>query len=620
MRRALDIAKSKLDELRERDPILDAFFEHGAALFQYACLFVVRGNFVCGRRASGVGAPTELVARIEEPIVAPGIFFRACDLRKPFLAPANPSEADEHLFGLLGRAMPQGLVVPLVVKDRVVAIFLGDLPADPIHARSREAGRSAVELTREEMVLWSGWVGEALERLIVRKKNAGSIPPPGFGGIGSIPPPPALPADMFAPAARSAPSMPSAPALAGALEPEEPVQAEVSVIATMRWGSLALGAALLAVAAGGYWLWSSRRDPDTERIVVPASKLPGYPRALEPAVLVASARSFAENGAELASLRVEFEPTMGLDFTKAPPAPGSGVVSLVLVTPDHETYERIDALGVHSPRMAPRAGCGSVPCALAVPAPSCTFAQLRAAAKQAGLLEGERGTVSYADGRGTSGSGFAGPEWLLAVAGRGRARIDPSACALVPGERLLSPAVALDAIPGGPRVDAFALVALAREHAGLGAGAELLEIAVRGMDSNGKLNLAAPEHRVVFLFADPATTSPKERRWREVNVTRDGMPVVSTETDGRPIPSRILGSVDPPVCHADSLYKTVADAAGGGEVQVTYAADTVASRAGAYKVETGMAGVLRRISDAECVDRATLREAPRPAAPPPKRR
>ena len=176
MRRALDAAKAKLDSLSQRDAILDCFFEHSRELFQFSVLFVIRGDTAQGRNVHGLGAPDDLVSRTALPLSgAPGILQRARDFRRPFVTTSGVTEADTRLFGTLGRAMPAGLVVPLVLRDRVVAIFLGDVPAAPLQERAAELGRSAVELAKDEMLLWTEAVGGALERLIMRRKGSGSV-------------------------------------------------------------------------------------------------------------------------------------------------------------------------------------------------------------------------------------------------------------------------------------------------------------------------------------------------------------------------------------------------------------------------------------------------------------
>ncbi len=192
MGRAIDAAKAKLDSLSDRNAILDCFFEHGRDLFQFSVLFIVRGAIAQGRNVHGLGAHDELVTRISLPMNEAGILQRARDVRRPFVTSGGGlTDADSRLFGSIGRAMPAGVVVPLVLRDRVVAIFLGDGPAEPLQKRGAELKRHPSELAKDEMLLWAEAVGNALEQLILRKKGSASIRPPGMGPVGLAAPLPA---------------------------------------------------------------------------------------------------------------------------------------------------------------------------------------------------------------------------------------------------------------------------------------------------------------------------------------------------------------------------------------------------------------------------------------------
>jgi hypothetical protein len=607
MRRALDVAKSKLASLTERDAILDCFFEHGRSLFQYSALFVVRGDAAHGRCADGVGAPTELVARLTFPLDEPGILTRARELRRPFVASPSTRESDAHLFGSLGRAMPEGLVVPLVVRDRVVAIFLGDVPSDPLQKRAREAERSAVELTKDEMLIWAQSVGEALEGIILRRKGAGgSVPPP---KLGSVPPPPRRPGSLAPPRMPAPGSLyPAEPALsAGAPSPflsplsmsapdEEP---EVAAPSSARGRGFLIGvAAAIAIGAGALAFGLGRGGADVDRVAVAGDKLAGWPKAVDPAGALEAAQTLAGKRA-LASVRAEIGGDAKVDLS-APPKNADGVLLAFTFVGDADEAEvRVDANGMHAPSVRPRSTCDGKPCRVAVPAPKCSMAQIRAAATaEAGLRPEERALVRYGDGQPPDGSGAPGPEWVLSVVGRGHVRLDPASCKPASGERLLPAALPLASIPGAPKdVDPVALLALARAQSGLGDGAALLEIDARGVDAAGHVDLASEGSGITYTFSDPAAGAT--RRWRVVEVGKNGMPVTSAEGDTTPIPSRLTGIASPPTCSFAHVYRTVGNLPQGATARVTYAADTT-GQGGAFTIDVPSVGSHRRIGDAEC--------------------
>src|SRR3954451_1352073 len=124
MRRSIDAARDALATLDDRDAILDCFFEHSKLLFDFAVLFVLRGDSAHGRAIHGIGAPDGLVKSLVLPTNRPGVLARVRELRRPFVTASTGGEVDSQLFGTLGRMMPAGLAIPLVVRSRVVAVVL----------------------------------------------------------------------------------------------------------------------------------------------------------------------------------------------------------------------------------------------------------------------------------------------------------------------------------------------------------------------------------------------------------------------------------------------------------------------------------------------------------------
>ncbi len=615
MRRALDAAKSKLASLTDRDAILDCFFEHARQLFHFSVLFIVRGDMAYGRNVFGVGAPDGLVARLAFSLDEPGVLGRARELRRPFITTSAMGEGDARLFGSLGRAMPMGLVVPLVVRDRVVAILLADGPVAELAQRAVEAGRPAIELTKEEMLVWSEAVGETLERLILRlKATTGSVPPPRLGSGAStsfsLPPPARVPS--FAPPGAPVPSLAAAPPRGGRDLPvsaaaEDPYVSEPPAYLADRrplpWLPIALVTALV-VGAAGFYVWFTK-PVDPERIVLAGEKLPGWPASVDPRASLEPLRTTAglTGKSELASLRAEVGKSGLVDFNAVTTNADGAFLRYVFVTDESEAEVRVDPGGVRAARVQARTVCGGKPCRLPVPLPQCTLAQVWEAAKAAGILDTDRALLTYADGRARDGGGTEGPEWSVAVATRGRVRVDPATCKAVTGQKLMPAAIPLASLPGAPLVDPGALVAVAQAQSGLDADALLLEIDARGVGTAGRVDLNAAESSITYTFADPPAAPGKPRRWREVKVGKEGIPVSSDAGDRTPLPGRFFNSVTPsPACSFGHAYKTAGATAGNGNAlaRVTYGPDIVSARSGLWTIDVQSLGVRKSITDSEC--------------------
>ena len=207
--------------------------------------------------------------------------------------------------------------------------------------------------------------------------------------------------------------------------------------------------------------------------------------------------------------------------------------------------------------------------------------------------------MTYLDGRADSGDGTGGPQWIVEAPGRGRVRLDATTCKLRPRERLVPLPIALSAVPGAPQdVDPGALLATAREQAGLADDALLLEIDAHGVKANGRVDLGAVDGTITYTFADPPGTP--RRRWREVRVTAEGIPSVSMDNDVMPLPARLTGPVSPPTCTFADAYRTLGAEAGNAPARVVYVADAVSAKRGEFRIELGASGIRKRVADAEC--------------------
>jgi hypothetical protein len=165
----LEGARRELDEALDRDAVLDVFFDFTRQYVDYAALFVVLGDLAEGRDAFGDGAPRDKVAGIGVPLELPGMLHVTRN-RRTVLQLVPTGGLDAELMADLGRAPGSPIViVPVVVRGRVVALFVGD------------SGPGGVEVDSLETIsAFALSAGQAFERLIVRRKNARQsvLPPP----------------------------------------------------------------------------------------------------------------------------------------------------------------------------------------------------------------------------------------------------------------------------------------------------------------------------------------------------------------------------------------------------------------------------------------------------------
>lgn len=158
-----DVAFTELDEAIERDTIFDLVFEFARQYFDYTVLFTVHGDIAEGRDAWGEGAARDRVARIGVPLDLPGILSMTRGQKLAITKRPAPDGLDAVLMNDLGR--PGGtecVVVPVIVRTRIVALVFGDGGADGVDPTSVIAINKVVEKA-----------SSAFERVIVRKKLKG---------------------------------------------------------------------------------------------------------------------------------------------------------------------------------------------------------------------------------------------------------------------------------------------------------------------------------------------------------------------------------------------------------------------------------------------------------------
>ena len=163
----VEAARTELEEATERDGIFDLLFDFARQYFDYTAVFVVHGDIAEGRDAFGDGAARERVARIGVPLDLPSVLATVRDKKKALQRVPDADGLDAILMSDLGRpGRTLCVVLPVIVRGRVVAMLLGDGGDTGIDPQTLGDVESIVALA-------SG----AFERLIVRRKLKGTMPP-----------------------------------------------------------------------------------------------------------------------------------------------------------------------------------------------------------------------------------------------------------------------------------------------------------------------------------------------------------------------------------------------------------------------------------------------------------
>jgi len=567
----MDVARAELAKATDRDALIRCYFEHAKTLFQFAVLFVVRGEEAQGLFIEGLGAPSGLVKSLTVSLRERNVLARAAEVTRPFSVHGPGTEGDSMLFGMLGRVITNGVAAPLLVRDRAVAVFLGDLPVDALGPRAREAGREPVDLAREEMLLWSNAVGEAFERLIRTKKKApGSVPPPGLPGISAppltIPQAPPLPTYVAPPATERIEVSPYTPADPLAPAPRARTGLYVGVVA-----------ALLALGAVGGWLvysTSGARKPS-------ARVLPGWPK-VDPAAAIPHVKGTGS----LAAIRAEVDASGKVDFAHDT---ASRLLGYTYVEESAETEVSVAADGIETQRTPTRRRCGAVPCVAPVAPPTCTFAKVFESAKAAGLDQ-ERAWITYADR--FAACAPPGPSWTVVAADRTELVVNPTSCQAEPDDAFVPPAQPIADLGDKQRLVPLDLLARAKQQSGLASDAVLVEIVARGVRDRGVVDMTKPDAGVEYLFADAA--SRVQRRARRVRLEACGLARATAVRD-----LKNPTAAPTPKCSFDDARAYATPRATDAIARVRYKAR---GEDGMWVVETTMAGknVVVEVGDAAC--------------------
>jgi hypothetical protein len=165
------MAQEALGGAQTHGVVLRVLFDFARQYFEYTALFVLHGDMAEGVDAAGPGSGATRIRGIGVPIDMPSILASARERCTPVLARPAEDGIDAVLRGDLQRPMTSPvLVVPVVVRTRVVALLYGDDEELPI--AMQEVG---------DVLSLASLVGKALEQLVLRRKRQKETPPPQEG-------------------------------------------------------------------------------------------------------------------------------------------------------------------------------------------------------------------------------------------------------------------------------------------------------------------------------------------------------------------------------------------------------------------------------------------------------
>jgi hypothetical protein len=159
---ALADAQKAMDEAGDRDAIFEALCRGARSQLPFAAIFTVHSDLAAGRLALGDRwlARVEL-AQVSVPLDRPSSFRTAVNGRAPYLGRVGEEVSDAQALTALGRRPPlPALLVPIVMRDRAVALLYADGAGGPIDSAAMTELSTAV-----------AGASRAFQRLILRAKS-----------------------------------------------------------------------------------------------------------------------------------------------------------------------------------------------------------------------------------------------------------------------------------------------------------------------------------------------------------------------------------------------------------------------------------------------------------------
>ena len=133
----------QLRNAKARDDVAKLVLDYVAQLNQRVIMFVVQRDLVVGREMRG--ADPAILEQFGIDITAPSIFRDVLSSRLPYRGPLPETPVNRAFASALGGVGPEVLLMPVAVRDRIIAVLYADRPTQPLpdaalHATVREAG------------------------------------------------------------------------------------------------------------------------------------------------------------------------------------------------------------------------------------------------------------------------------------------------------------------------------------------------------------------------------------------------------------------------------------------------------------------------------------------------
>jgi hypothetical protein len=145
---------AELRAARHRDEIAAAVLDYVAVLMRRAAFFVMKKSILIGHDARGLDLDPAAVKKLVINVEAPSLFRDVIASRLPYRGPLPETPANRAFAHALGGVWGEVLLMPVAVRDRIIAVLFADGAAQPLpdaalHATMREAGHAYERLILE---------------------------------------------------------------------------------------------------------------------------------------------------------------------------------------------------------------------------------------------------------------------------------------------------------------------------------------------------------------------------------------------------------------------------------------------------------------------------------------
>jgi hypothetical protein len=159
----LDVAAQRMDEAGDRDAIFEALCRGARSQLDFVALLMVHGEVAVGRMAlADMWLPRDVLGQISVPLEKASAFRAAVTGKAPYLGRLGEDSLSAQALTALGRKPPTpALLLPIVLRERTVALLYGDADGKPVDAKLL-AGLSTTVVA----------AARSFQRLILKQKTA----------------------------------------------------------------------------------------------------------------------------------------------------------------------------------------------------------------------------------------------------------------------------------------------------------------------------------------------------------------------------------------------------------------------------------------------------------------